>query len=52
MAEFNFGRYETPANGGPLSFNVDSWDGYGAERSRILATAAADRDLNLVGADG
>ena len=48
MAQFNFGRYETPANGGPLSFNVDSWDGYGAERSRILARAAADPDLNLV----
>ena len=48
MAEFNFGRYETPANGGPLSFNVDSWDGYSAERSRILAAAAERRDLNLV----
>ncbi len=48
MAEFNFGRFETPANGGPLSFNVDNWDGYGAERSRILTAAAADRDLNLV----
>ena len=47
MAEFNFGHFEPPANGGPLSFNVDSWDGYGAERSRILASAA-DRDMNLV----
>jgi alkaline phosphatase D len=48
MAEFNFGHFEPPSNGGPLSFNVDSWDGYGAERSRILAAAAADPDLNLV----
>ncbi len=48
MAEFNFGRYEPPVNGGQQSFNVDNWDGYGAERSRILAMAAADRDLNLV----
>ena len=37
MAEFNFGRYEPPVNGRHLSFNVDNWDGYGAERSRILA---------------
>ena len=48
MAEFNFGRYEPPVNGEHLSFNVDNWDGYGAERSRILALAAADRDTNLV----
>ncbi len=48
MAQFNFGHFEPPANGGPLSFNVDAWDGYGAERSRILAAAAADRDMNLV----
>ncbi len=48
MAELNFGRFEPPVNGGHLSFNVDNWDGYGAERSRILAVAAADRDANLV----
>ena len=48
MAEFDFGRFAAPADGGPHSFNVDSWDGYGAERDRILATAAADPDLNLV----
>lgn len=52
MAEFNFGRYETPANGGPVSFNVDNWDGYGAQRQRILQTAATSKvDLVVLTGD-
>jgi alkaline phosphatase D len=47
MARFNFGKFIPPAGGGPVIYNVDQWDGYGAQRQRIL-DAVADRDLSLV----
>ena len=48
MARFDFGPFEPPASGGPIIYNVDSWDGYGAERGRLLDAIAADPGLNVV----
>ncbi|MBC8103356.1 MAG: alkaline phosphatase D family protein [Cytophagales bacterium] len=36
MAQFNYGKFIPPASGGNIIYNVDQWDGYGANRQRIL----------------
>jgi alkaline phosphatase D len=48
MARFDNGPYQPATRGGPHDFNMDAWDGYGAERQRILDTIGARPDLGVV----
>jgi alkaline phosphatase D len=48
MARFNFGSFIPAEQGGPTIYNVDQWDGYGAERQRLLDAVAAEDGLDLV----
>ncbi len=52
MAQFDAGPFQPASRGGPHDFNMDAWDGYGAERQRILdATAADGRSLVVLTGD-
>ncbi len=48
MARFNFGSFVPPAAGGPVIYNVDQWDGYGAERRQLLEAIARESGLDVV----
>jgi alkaline phosphatase D len=48
MASFDFGRFLPASLGGPHGWNMDSWDGYGAERSRLLAAVGDLPGVDLV----